>query len=325
MTNQYEFNIPLITSPEPMALSVAVGAVLYIVGANGTGKSSLVLRLYRDCKIKSKVKWIAAHRQMWFDPHSQGLTSEGREEHERQTQSWDMQPNARHQLWGPSMRVFAAMYDLIDADHMQERKIAHLARKGDQSALDKEIQISPPLEVINELMRQSNIPIVFTVEKNQKIKASREGGSLYHVSQLSDGERSALLIAAEVLTAESGTLIIIDEPERHLHRSIASPLLKLLFEHRKDCAFIVSTHELTLPLDTPNASTLLVRSCAYEGQTASSWDVDMLKASEVIDDDLKKDILGARNKIVFVEGEKEKSLDTPLYGLLFPNVSIIAK
>ena len=43
-----------------------------------------------------------------------------------------------------------------------------------------------------------------------------------------------------------------------------------------------------------------------------------------IDDDLKHDILGARRKILFVEGN-EQSLDKPLYSLVFPRVSVISK
>jgi hypothetical protein len=43
-----------------------------------------------------------------------------------------------------------------------------------------------------------------------------------------------------------------------------------------------------------------------------------------ISDDLKIDILGARRKLLFVEGS-ERSLDKPLYSLAFSNVSVIAK
>jgi hypothetical protein len=43
-----------------------------------------------------------------------------------------------------------------------------------------------------------------------------------------------------------------------------------------------------------------------------------------IDDNLKRDLLGARRKMLFVEGTAQ-SLDTPLYSLLFPEVSVIPK
>ncbi|MBX9907887.1 MAG: ATP-binding protein, partial [Beijerinckiaceae bacterium] len=146
----------------------------------------------------------------------------------------------------------------------------------------------------------------------------------HDLAELSDGERNAFLIAIEVLTAKPGTLILIDEPERHLHRSIISPLLKLLFDRRKDCAFIVSTHELLLPLDTPSALSLMVRGCEYQGQQVRSWTVDFIPPGIDIDDDLKRDLLGGRRKMIFVEGVAQ-SLDLPLYSLLFPNVSITPK
>ena len=154
--------------------------------------------------------------------------------------------------------------------------------------------------------------------------ASRNGSDPYSVAELSDGERNAFLIAAAILTAEAGTLLLIDEPERHLHRSIISPLLSLLFEKKKDCAFIVSTHEVMLPVDNPTAHTLLLRSCEYEGSQTKSWTGDFLLPEAPIDDELKREILGARQKIVFVEGTAN-SLDGPLYSLLFPQVSVISK
>ncbi len=55
--------------------------------------------------------------------------------------------------------------------------------------------------------------------------ASKSGGPHYSVAKLSDGERNALLIAATVLSVTPETLLLIDEPERHLHRSIISPPL----------------------------------------------------------------------------------------------------
>ena len=78
-------------------------------------------------------------------------------------------------------------------------------------------------------MRLSNIPIEIAVEEGQKVVARKNGGAPYSIAELSDGERNAFLIAADVLTAKPGTLLLIDEPERHLHRSIISPLLQSPF------------------------------------------------------------------------------------------------
>ena len=132
------------------------------------------------------------------------------------------------------------------------------------------------------------------------------------------------MIAANVLTAKPGELIIVDEPERHLHRSIISPLLSLLLTKRPDCAFVISTHDVLLPIDNPNAHILLLRGCAFSGSNVSAWHADLVPSGTQIDNDIKEDILGSRSKLLFVEGD-EASLDKPLYSLLFPSVSVIAK
>ena len=170
----------------------------------------------------------------------------------------------------------------------------------------------------------------------------------YSIAQLSDGERNVILIASEVLAAQPGTMVLIDEPERHLHRSIISPLLKALFAMRSDCAFVVSTHEVTLPIDNPDSKTLLVRDCAYIEKTTKKseigveklreaisqikvakkivkgWDTDLMESGNEIDKEVMRDILGARRRLLFVEGTEE-SLDKPLYSLIFPDVSVIPK
>ena len=135
---------------------------------------------------------------------------------------------------------------------------ADLVRDGDISAAQDQVKSPSPIQTVNELLRLSNLPIEIIVEQRQKVVASRSGSAPYSVAELSDGERNAFLIAADVLTAEAGTLLLIDEPERHLHRSIISPLLSLLFKKRKDCAFVVSTHEVMLPIDNPAARIFLV-------------------------------------------------------------------
>lgn len=319
--NRFEFNIPRTDEPA-LSFSLAPGDVLYLLGANGTGKSSLVSRMFT--RHQAHAKRISAHRQTWFESNTLDMTPRNRQDLENNVRAHDAQAQARYREWNPAGRANMAIYDLIDTDTMQERKIARFVRNGDDAAAKKEAQNPSPIQVINELMRLSNLPIEISLEEGQKIVARKHGGTGYSVAELSDGERNAFLIAADVLTAKPGTLIVIDEPERHLHRSIISPLLKLLFDRRQDCAFIVSTHELMLPMDTPRASTLLVRSCEYQEQAVRAWTVDMLPPGAPIDEDLKGDLLGSRRKIIFVEG-KAKSLDAPLYSLLFPQVSIIPK
>ena len=145
------------------------------------------------------------------------------------------------------------------------------------------------------------------------------------MAEMSDGERNAVLMAADILTARVGSLFLVDEPERHLHRSIITPLLRSLFTTRRDCAYVISTHEIGLPVDFPESRTLLLRECEFSGGQATAWDADLLESGEALDEQLQRDVLGARRRILFVEGRTSTSLDQPLYALLFPDLSVVPK
>ena len=216
------------------------------------------------------------------------------------------------------------IYELINAENIRARRITALVDDGDLDAAKRAAKKEAPITVINELLRHSNIPITISIHENERVIASKREGPAYSAAELSDGERNALLIAGSVLTAPPDTLLIIDEPERHLHRSIISPLLNQLFEKRPDCRFVVSTHDHDLPMKIHGARALLLRSCSFKGPKVHAWDADELPADAPIDESLKRDLLGARRKILFVEGT-ESSLDKPLYSLVFPMVSVIPK
>ncbi len=295
---------------------------MFVLGANGTGKSGLMQHLYATHR--GSARRISAHRQTWFSSNTLGLSAQQKLQTENNMLHMDTQPQARWSDDYSAQRAGIAIYDLIDAENVRARSIAGAFDSGDMDLAEERSKKDAPIKIINEILRLSNIPIEIDVRENEQVVASKYGGDPYSIAELSDGERNALLIAANVLTAKEGTLILIDEPERHLHRSIISPLLTMLFARRPDCAFIVSTHEVMLPLDNPSARTLLLRGCNYSGSTATAWDADLILPETEIDDELRKDILGARRKLLFVEGT-EQSLDKPLYSLIFPSVSVVPK
>ncbi|PKP85605.1 MAG: hypothetical protein CVT70_18070 [Alphaproteobacteria bacterium HGW-Alphaproteobacteria-1] len=310
------------TDGTSLDLIVEAGGVFFLLGANGTGKSSLMHRLFRAHH--ENARRITAHRQTWFASNAITLSPQERMQTERNARSHDTNPESRWKDDYAAARSSMAIYDLVDAENVRARQIAD-AVDDDNFDLAKELRKKDaPIKIINEFLKLSNIPIAITIRENAQVVASKNGSAPYSIAELSDGERNAVLIAANVLTCSPGTLLLIDEPERHLHRSIISPLLTLLFAKRPDCAFVVSTHDVMLPLDNPDARTLLIRGCNYNSSTVNAWDADVLSPESRISDDLTKDILGARRKILFVEGTGN-SLDKPIYSLIFPEVSVIAK
>lgn len=309
-------------NPDVANMQLSAGQSIFVLGANGTGKSSLMHHF--ASQNYPNVRKISAHRQNWMNSDANDLTPAKKLQTENNIQNEDRTEQSRYKDSYAAQRASMTIFELINAENVRARSIAAAVDASDEEAVNEAKKVEAPIATINELLRQSNIPIKIFVRKNERVLASKDGGPEYSAAQLSDGERNALMIAGNVLTAPPGTLLIIDEPERHLHRSIIAPLLSLLFERRSDCGFVVSTHDHDLPLEVTGARTLLVRACNFQGERAQNWEADELPADAPIDDILKRDLLGARRKVLFVEGT-ESSLDKPLYSLIFPMVSVIPK
>ena len=317
------FNLGFPSSNEVFtALHLEPGEMMFVLGANGTGKSSLVQRF--GSQNLGRMKRISAHRQTWMGFENLDMTPAKKIEYEGYIRSEDSDQESRFKDDYATHRTSLAIYGLIEAENLLARRIAEAWRAKQMDKLTEWGETEPPITGVNELLRQSNIPITISISDKGQVLAQKNGGPEYGVAELSDGERSAVLLAADVLTVPKGTLLIIDEPERHLHRSIISPLLSQLFERRTDCGFVISTHDHDLPLGHQKARTLLLRSCAFQGKAAHNWVADEITADTSIDDVLRRDLLGGRRKILFVEGT-EGSLDKPLYSLIFPMVSVIPK
>ena len=179
----------------------------------------------------------------------------------------------------------------------------HIDNRSPEEALRVSSESAAPFVQVNELLALGTLTVSIENSKGEEILAQHgNGGEKFSIEKMSDGERSAVIMAAEVLTAKPSTVFLIDEPERHLHRAIIMPFLSALFKQREDCAFVVSTHEITLPIDSPDARVLMVRSCTWNDTAARAWDVEVLEPNTELPEELKLAILGARERILFVEG-----------------------
>ncbi len=297
------------------------GKALFMLGANGVGKSSLVFDFFRQNP--NNTKRISAYRVNSFNSNAVNITATAKRNNEANFMRSAMKIESRHYDGSSHTKPSMTIYNLVNSENVRAREIT---KNVDEGRMDKVIQLKnkqSSLNAINELLSISNIPIELSFGNGDSLLASKNGSPKFSIAELSDGERNAFLICADVLTAKPNQLIIIDEPERHLHRSIISPLLSSLFEKRKDCTFIVSTHDISLPIDQPDSSVLLVRDCTWQGKNIVNWDADLISDVEIIPDDIKENILGTKRKILFVEGNRTRSLDFQIYPLLFPDFSVV--
>lgn len=313
------------TTPTPIGNAVFTineSQPLFVLGANGSGKSSLMHWIY--IAHRNTARRISAHRQTWMESGAISLSAQDKANTQRAVGQHDADPSSRWRDPYGSARPNLALFNLLDAENVRAREIAAAVDINDVDRAKERANVDAPLKTINNLLSLSNIPIQLAIYPGDEVKATKQGSLPYSVAELSDGERNAMLVAAEVLTAAPGTLLLIDEPERHLHRSIISPLLNNLFRLRPDCCFVISTHDIDLCTDSRDSQVLLLRGCTYNGTTVVNWDIDVVEANANLPEALKKDVIGARRKVLFIEGSNS-SLDHPLYSLIFPGVSIIPK
>lgn len=312
------FSLP--TPAQPVILEFIPGQPLFILGQNGTGKSALVHRISNTLP-RQLVSYVPGSRPNYFDNESIVLAPVSARQMTDNFANWDATPEARWRPINGTARNEVSVFNL-KANEVQYKLDAanDIADKGAQApAIGKLQSRSSPLDQLNRILRQGNLPVQLQMARAELVV--QRFGQEYSIARMSDGERAALIIAAEVISAPIGKIFIIDEPEPHLHESIAAPLLAALIRQRPDCAFVISTHELSLPEDIADSRVLMVRGCTWHGNDVANWDVDLLPLTAEIPEDLRVEVLGSRRKILFVEGVKA-SLDQPMYALLFPNVSV---
>ena len=295
---------------------ISSGDFLFVTGANGTGKSSL-MHLFAT-QNRGRNRRITAHRQVWFNSDSVDITPMKRQQTEQNISNTDEQEQSRWKDDYAAQRSQAIIFDIIDSENVSSRLIAEAARAGNMAEVQELAVAQSPLEKVNDILKIANLNYQVSISEGSKLVAVKQGYDNYSIAQLSDGERNALLIAANVLTAPEETLFLLDEPERHLHRSIVSPLLSTLLTYRPDCAFVISTHDVYLPLDQREASALLLRNYIHSPQ--KYWVADRIESVQSLDEDMASAILGSKRKLLFIEGNAT-SLDVQLYQLVFPELS----
>lgn len=213
------------------------------------------------------------------------------------------------------LKSLLARIEALENHCAREYRNADLAG-GDKEKWNDEM----PLDQINRSFAECSLGLKLSWNDKAELLVYKQNvGAPYGFNEMSDGERAGFILAASVILAEEDGYIFIDEPERHLHRSISSPMLRFLYDLRPDLKWVIATHDLSLLRDFPDPQILCLY--AYNG---SAWRSDVIEAVSEIPQFIQDAILGARERVLFVEG-KSNSLDTPLYQILFPDVTILPK
>src|SRR4051794_12028694 len=212
------------------------GSVTYIVGPNGSGKSSLLTFATRNAGSINH-KRILAYRQISFGNDQIDITAQNRRQMDNELNNTDMRERIRWMDDYSQVRISNALYDLVHSENNWNKEIATLLRSGKHEEAERKSKQDSPIAILNDVLAIGALPVRISISDDDRILAAHGVNLLYGINRMSDGERNAVLLAAELLTAKANSLIIIDEPERHLHRSITVPILAALFQRRSDCSF----------------------------------------------------------------------------------------
>lgn len=158
------------------------------------------------------------------------------------------------------------------------------------------------------------------IKKAGKIEAYPTGNTNknYNASDMSDGERIIFYLIGEVISAPENSIVIIDEPEMHIHKSITKKLWDEIENERPDCTIIYLTHDIDFGSSRNDAVKIWLKS--YEGN--QTWDYEILGDNNPIPEQVFLEILGSRKPILFIEGDSSKSIDEKLLELIFSEYTV---
>lgn len=284
---------------------IDVESSLVIVGANGSGKTRFGSHIEKS---NSNAKRISAQRMLSI------LGVIPRQDYE--TAKAQLDNSYKHRSPAEFQNDFDKV--LISAFAEESKRNSNYVKKSreskekipvDDSAIDKIIKIWC------DVFPQRKI-----ILKDHKVSAKGTSDSVnaYHASEMSDGEKVGLYLIAQVLLANDRSIIIVDEPELHLHKSLMLRLWNILESFRSDCRFIYITHDLDFAVSKAISPKIWVKDY-FNGV----WEWEFVGDHPMfIPENLFLEVIGSKKPVLFVEGDKS-SLDYKIYQIVYPNFTII--
>jgi len=304
---------------------------LVIVGANGSGKSRFGYAIEMANQQTRKVQRLAAQRalqvpeeiapvgldsaeELWY----YGRAGSRADESMRILRRWNNKP-----VTG-LLNDYEHLLKLVFAKSTERAHDFYISYDPDHPPRTKPSTVGIEIEEIwNQLLPHRQIrfessKVLANVVNEYEGDASKEGAlKSYNAAEMSDGERVMLYLLASALVAPKDSVLIIDEPEIHLHRAIRGALFNAIEAKRDDCLFVYLTHDVEFAAARPAATKLWLQQF-----TGSGWIWDRIKDDYGLPPALVTELLGSRRPVLFVEGEHD-SLDTLIYSASYPDRYIV--
>lgn len=297
---------------------------IVLIGANGSGKTRMSVWIDEN-NTEINVHRISAQRSlnmpMLVSPTElgaaeekflYGLTNDNKEwlrRHGKRDHRWGQRPET-HML-----DDFNSLMEYLMTENFEKSIEYREKHKYGNAQFDNETKLEKIKTIWEKVITHRRLQVC---AGKIEVTGVDGGTDRYNGSEMSDGERAIFHYIAEVLCAKENSLIIVDEPENHLHKSILARLWDAIETSRQDCVFLYITHSLEFASTRVNTQIVWVKNM----ETGPVWEYKLLE-EDLFSDDLLLEILGSRHKILLVEGDKDRSTDRKLYSKVFSEYNII--
>jgi len=295
---------------------------LVVIGANGSGKTRFGIRLEDANQTHMPVHRLSAQKALTIPEFAPVKNLEqaqkdllfGRsDEHaslNRKTQD----------RWGGNPATFLLSdYEkllslLFAKDAERDRNHTDQTRQRAEYIPVPDSPIDKIIRVWGYLMPQRTISF-----GDGKVMVGKGLPSEYHAKEMSDGERVTLYLIGQCLCAPAGSMLIVDEPELHLHRSLMDKLWNKVEELCPDMTIVYITHDLDFAASRAGARKLWIQNYSTAG-----WNWIDVPTDEELPEALVLEIIGNRKPLLFCEGERG-GLDHTIYQLCFPHLHVVPR
>ncbi len=296
-----------------------------IVGANGSGKSRLGAWIEKTAQNNDVVHRISAQRALVL-PEYAIVKSLEQSLNDLIWGNEDPQYANNQNKFGHRWQGKPETFPLNDYGKVLSNLFARSAERDRKHTEETRLSqayipvVDSPIDVLvklwEEILPHRNISLVDGKVSVKDITYGTE----YHGKEMSDGEKVALYLMGQCLCAPSGTILVIDEPEIHLHTSIMQSLWNKLEEAKPDCLFVYITHDLNFASTRVSTTSIWVKE--FDG--ASKWLWEKVPEVDEFPESLLLELLGNRRTIIFVEGEKGGK-DYAIYQSIYRSYHVVPR
>ncbi len=312
------FTIPTLSGGKE--IQIEPGTSVYFIGANGGGKTRLAVKIEEI--LGDNCHRISAHRALSLNPEVAKISENAALKGLRYGQIGEsVSINYRsHSRWNQKaatslLNDYDFLIQALFAEQSNTALVSHKNAMAENGIPATKTKFEQLIEIWDRLLPHRKLIIT---GDNITVSAP-DSTAHYPAAEMSDGERAIFYLIGQTLMAAQNCLIIFDEPELHIHRSIVAGLWDELEAARPDCATVIISHDLEFVASRKGQKFVLR---AYHPETG--WTIEDVPEDSVFSEEITTLILGSRKPILFVEGGSS-SIDKAVFRACYPDWTIIPR